>query len=141
MRNAMKDKIHSGQAAIGVSLMFPSPQLVEMCAYAGFDWVLIDCEHGSIGLADVEVMAMAADASGITAIAGFGVLMLSSIPMLRDFGLVTVIDLAVSLGGVLVVLPAALRAAEGGALVGRAGELARRLGSRGQRLRRRPSVV
>lgn len=69
MRNAMKDKIHGGQAAVGVSLMFPSPQLVEMCAYAGFDWVLIDCEHGSIGLADVEVMAMAADASGITAIA------------------------------------------------------------------------
>jgi 4-hydroxy-2-oxoheptanedioate aldolase len=69
MRNAMKDKIRGGEAAIGVSLMFPSPQLVEMCAYAGFDWVLIDCEHGSIGLADVEVMAMAADASGITAIA------------------------------------------------------------------------
>ena len=69
MRNAMKDKIRGGEAAIGVSLMFPSPQLVEMCAYAGFDWVLIDCEHWSIGLADVEVMAMAADASGITAIA------------------------------------------------------------------------
>ncbi len=69
MRNAMKDKIACGEAALGVSIMFPSPQLVEMAAYAGFDWVLIDCEHGSIGLADVEVMAMAADASGITAIA------------------------------------------------------------------------
>lgn len=69
LRNAMKDKIHSGQAALGVSLMFPAPQLVEMLAYAGFDWVLIDCEHGSIGLADLEQMAMAADASGITAIA------------------------------------------------------------------------
>jgi 4-hydroxy-2-oxoheptanedioate aldolase len=69
MHNAMKDKIARGEAALGVSLMFPAPQLVEMCAYAGFDWVLIDCEHGSIGLADVEVMAMAADASGITAIA------------------------------------------------------------------------
>ncbi len=80
-------------------------------------------------------------ASGITAIAGFGVLMLSSIPMLRDFGLVTVIDLAVSLGGVLVVLPAALRAAEGSARAGRARERARRLVGRGQRLRRRPSVV
>jgi uncharacterized protein len=80
-------------------------------------------------------------ASGITAIAGFGVLMLSSIPMLRDFGLVTVIDLAVSLGGVLVVLPAALKAAEGGALTGRAVELGRRVSARGQRLRRRPSVV
>ena len=29
--------------------MFPSPQIVEMLGIAGFDWVLIDCEHGSIG--------------------------------------------------------------------------------------------
>lgn len=69
MRNVMKEKFAAGQAAFGVSVMFPSPQLVEMIGYAGFDWVLIDCEHGSIGLADVEVMAMAADAAGITAIA------------------------------------------------------------------------
>jgi hydrophobe/amphiphile efflux-3 (HAE3) family protein len=47
-------------------------------------------------------------ASGITAIVGFGVLVLSDIPMLRDFGLVTLVDLTVSLGGVLLVLPAAL---------------------------------
>jgi len=47
-------------------------------------------------------------ASGVTAIAGFGVLVLSDIRMLRDFGLVTLIDLSVSLIGVLVALPAAL---------------------------------
>jgi predicted RND superfamily exporter protein len=47
-------------------------------------------------------------ASGVTAIAGFGVLALSDIAMLRDFGLVTLIDLSVSLVGVLVALPAAL---------------------------------
>jgi hypothetical protein len=47
-------------------------------------------------------------ASGATAIVGFGVLVLSDIRMLRDFGLVTLIDLSVSLAGVLVVLPAAL---------------------------------
>jgi 4-hydroxy-2-oxoheptanedioate aldolase len=69
MQNTMKDKIRRGEVALGVSLMFPSPQLVEMLAYAGFDWVLIDCEHGSIGPADIEVMSMAADAAGITAIA------------------------------------------------------------------------
>jgi hydrophobe/amphiphile efflux-3 (HAE3) family protein len=51
-------------------------------------------------------------ASGVTAIAGFGVLVLSDIAMLRDFGLVTVIDLSVSLVGVLVALPAALMLAE-----------------------------
>jgi predicted RND superfamily exporter protein len=47
-------------------------------------------------------------ASGITAIVGFAVLMLSDIAMLRDFGLVTLVDLTVSLVGVLLVLPAAL---------------------------------
>lgn len=51
-------------------------------------------------------------ASGVTAIAGFGVLVLSDIAMLRDFGLVTLIDLSVSLVGVLVVLPAALMLSE-----------------------------
>ncbi|HEY1449682.1 MAG TPA: MMPL family transporter [Solirubrobacteraceae bacterium] len=47
-------------------------------------------------------------ASGVTAIAGFAVLALSDIRMLRDFGLVTLIDLSVSLLGVLIALPAAL---------------------------------
>jgi len=51
-------------------------------------------------------------ASGVTAIAGFGVLALSDIAMLRDFGVVTLIDLSVSLVGVLVALPAALMIAE-----------------------------
>jgi predicted RND superfamily exporter protein len=47
-------------------------------------------------------------ASGITAIAGFAVLIVSDVGMLRDFGLVTVIDLVVALAGVMVALPAAL---------------------------------
>jgi hydrophobe/amphiphile efflux-3 (HAE3) family protein len=47
-------------------------------------------------------------ASGVTAIAGFGVLTLSDIAMLRDFGLVTLVDLSVSLLGVLIALPAAV---------------------------------
>lgn len=51
-------------------------------------------------------------ASGATAIAGFAVLVVSDIRMLRDFGFVTVIDLTVSLLGVLVVLPAVLLLAE-----------------------------
>ncbi|HXA54509.1 MAG TPA: MMPL family transporter, partial [Solirubrobacteraceae bacterium] len=70
-------------------------------------------------------------ASGVTAIAGFGVLVLSEIAMLREFGVVTLVDLSVSLLGVFVALPAALVLAE-------PGELARRV--RPPRLvgRRRP---
>jgi hydrophobe/amphiphile efflux-3 (HAE3) family protein len=51
-------------------------------------------------------------ASGATAIAGFAALVASDIRMLRDFGIVTVVDLTVSLLGVMVVLPAALLWAE-----------------------------
>jgi predicted RND superfamily exporter protein len=51
-------------------------------------------------------------ASGVTAIAGFAALVFSDIRMLRDFGIVTVVDLTVSLLGVMVVLPAALLWAE-----------------------------
>src|SRR5262245_19359353 len=67
--NRMKEKMLRGEPAFGCSVMFPSAQIVEMLGYAGFDWILIDCEHGSIGPADVEVMAMACDAVGITSIA------------------------------------------------------------------------
>lgn len=69
MTNRMKAKMARGEPALGCSLMFPSPQLVEMLGHAGFDWVLLDTEHGALSPADVEVMAMAADAVGITAIA------------------------------------------------------------------------
>jgi uncharacterized protein len=51
-------------------------------------------------------------ASGATAIAGFAALIASDIRMLRDFGIVTVVDLTVSLLGVMIVLPAALIWAE-----------------------------
>jgi 4-hydroxy-2-oxoheptanedioate aldolase len=65
----MKAKLRAGEPALGCSVMFPSAPIVEMLGHAGFDWVLLDCEHGSLSLADVELMAMAADAVGITAIA------------------------------------------------------------------------
>jgi uncharacterized protein len=80
-------------------------------------------------------------ASGITAIAGFGVLVLSNITMLRDFGFVTLIDLSVSLGGVLLVLPSVLAVAERGDLVERLRALARRWTGGLPRLRRRARVA
>ena len=47
-------------------------------------------------------------ASGVTAVAGFAVLIASDVGMLREFGLVTVVDLSVALLGVMVALPATL---------------------------------
>jgi predicted RND superfamily exporter protein len=68
---------------------------------------------GGLGVADALRAAYARTgpavlASAITVIAGFAVLIASDVPMLRDFGFVTVVDLAVALLGVMVALPAAL---------------------------------
>lgn len=68
-KNRLKQKLQSGQLALGVSVMVPSPQVVEMLGGLGFDWVFIDCEHGGISPENVELMAMAAEAVGVTAIA------------------------------------------------------------------------
>jgi hypothetical protein len=78
-------------------------------------------------------------ASGVTAIAGFGVLVFSDITMLRDFGFVTLIDLSVSLVGVLLVLPAVLALSERGGVPARLRAL--RAAGSGRRLRRRPRVA
>jgi hydrophobe/amphiphile efflux-3 (HAE3) family protein len=80
-------------------------------------------------------------ASGMTAIAGFAVLIVSSITMLREFGLVTFVDLSVSLGGVLLMLPAVLALSERGALADRFSDLVRRPRAALPRLRRRTTVA
>jgi 2-keto-3-deoxy-L-rhamnonate aldolase RhmA len=66
--NTMKAKLAAGEPALGLSVMIPSPQLVEMAGGLGFDWVLIDCEHGTITLETIELMVMAAEASDVTPI-------------------------------------------------------------------------
>ena len=68
-RNRMKEKLRAAEPVFGVSMMIPLPQIVEMIGAAGFDWVLLDCEHGTLTLVSVELIAMAAEACGITAIA------------------------------------------------------------------------
>jgi len=66
--NRMKTKFAAGEPAFGLSVMIPSPQVVESAAGMGFDWVLIDCEHGTIALESMELMVMAAEAAGVTPI-------------------------------------------------------------------------
>ena len=57
--------LRSGQRLRGVFNSLPSPAIVEMCAYAGFDFVIIDNEHGCADFETTENMLRAARASGI----------------------------------------------------------------------------
>ena len=63
--------LKSGQRLRGIFNGLPSPAIVEMCAYAGFDFVVIDNEHGSADLETTENMLRAARASGIPQDDGF----------------------------------------------------------------------
>jgi 4-hydroxy-2-oxoheptanedioate aldolase len=57
--------LRGGRPLRGIFNAIPSPAVVEMCGYAGFDFVVIDNEHGSATLETTENMLRAARASGI----------------------------------------------------------------------------
>ena len=46
--NKTKQKLQTGQIVIGAQFSIPEPALVELSAYAGFDFVFIDAEHGMV---------------------------------------------------------------------------------------------
>src|SRR3954452_2253364 len=66
--NTAKAKLKAGEAIGGPIVGFTSPQLVEIAGRAGFDFVFLDCEHGAIGLDEVENMVRAADLVGVSTI-------------------------------------------------------------------------
>lgn len=68
MINGLKARIANKERLYGIFVMLPSPAVVEMCGYAGFDFVILDAEHGAAGTETLENQLRAADASGIPAI-------------------------------------------------------------------------
>lgn len=47
----IRKQLEEGKATIGTWLQFPSSDVAEMMAKAGYDWVAVDMEHGSFGVA------------------------------------------------------------------------------------------
>lgn len=66
--NTLKRKLNAGKAVFGVMITFPSAPVVEMLGYLGFDWVLLDNEHGTITVDNSEDLVRAADLTGIAPI-------------------------------------------------------------------------
>ena len=66
--NRTKAKILEGQVVIGAGVAFYAPILVELYGAMGFDWVWIDCEHGSSNDSETENMVRAAELYDITPI-------------------------------------------------------------------------
>jgi len=66
--NTLKQQLYDGKAAFGVMCTFPSPPVVEMLGYLGFDWILLDNEHGSITVDTAEGCIAAAELAGMAPI-------------------------------------------------------------------------
>ena len=64
--NRAKAKLLEGEIAVGGSVNFYAPIVVEMYGVLGFDWVWIDCEHGSSNDSESENMIRAAELHDIT---------------------------------------------------------------------------
>lgn len=67
-KNRTRAKLAANQCAIGAGIAFPSPDLVELCAVVGFDFVTLDTEHEPMGSEQVVHCIRAAEAYDITPI-------------------------------------------------------------------------
>ena len=67
-RARLKAKFRAREHMFACFVSLPSPDMVEMVGYAGFDYVIIDAEHGTISPETMLHMIRAADVAGIPAL-------------------------------------------------------------------------
>lgn len=64
-REGFKARLKAGRLLVGSYVTFPSPEIVELFAHAGMDYVILDLQHSSPGWETLAHMIRAADAGGI----------------------------------------------------------------------------
>ena len=66
--NSMKQKLQQGEAVYGPFLKLSDPALIEIAALAGFDFAIIDSEHGPFSMETAQQLVRSAEARGLTPI-------------------------------------------------------------------------
>ena len=61
--NPIKHSLKSGKPTVGCWLTLASPAVAELIAHCGFDWVVIDAEHGPSDTQDLAAQLRAIDAA------------------------------------------------------------------------------
>ena len=72
MPASLRIRAEAGERLLGVLLRMPSEELVEMSAVAGFDFVLIDCEHGPADLVSLRQHIALAAVHGVPVVVRVG---------------------------------------------------------------------
>ncbi|MBA7475061.1 2-dehydro-3,6-dideoxy-6-sulfogluconate aldolase [subsurface metagenome] len=65
-KNYLKKALQDGKVVFGPFLKFTDPAVVEIMGFAGFDFVIIDAEHGPISMQNAQNMIRAAETANIT---------------------------------------------------------------------------
>ena len=85
-KNTLKQKLAQGKDTFGPFVNSPSPAMTELMGWMGYDFVIIDCEHGVIDFESAENMIRAAELSGATAIVRIGLNMQQHIARFMEAG-------------------------------------------------------
>ena len=72
IKNHLKRTLNEGKIAFGPFMKFTDPAAVEIMGFAGFDFVIIDAEHGPISIENAQNMIRAAESVNITPIIRVG---------------------------------------------------------------------
>lgn len=71
-RESLKERLKKGECVLGTWCILPSPEVINVLAKAGLDFVLIDMEHGAADYKTALMMVMAAQSDGCEAIIRVG---------------------------------------------------------------------
>lgn len=63
---SLRKRLIDGERVLGTFLRINSPELVEIMGFAGFDFVIIDFEHGAFGIDSLTHLVRAAEAAETT---------------------------------------------------------------------------
>ena len=66
MKNRLQEFLAAGDTGIGALVQLPSASVVEVLAQAGFDWLVIDTEHGPIDVERLQAMIRATSETATT---------------------------------------------------------------------------
>jgi 2-keto-3-deoxy-L-rhamnonate aldolase RhmA len=68
MSQSLRRRIASSDTLLGCFLTWPTEGIAELLALSGFDFLVLDAEHGFFSIESIERMVVAADGAGIPAI-------------------------------------------------------------------------
>jgi 4-hydroxy-2-oxoheptanedioate aldolase len=103
--NWVLEKLRAGQPTVGCFLGLGSPNVAELMAHAGYDWLVIETEHNGLDSAEIQQMLMAINAT-------------ETIPIVRLPSANSVfIQRALDLGALGILVPLVRTAAEAKAIV------------------------